>query len=389
MNEQQKALVLATVPVLRESGVALTAHFYQRMLAGNPELKNVFNQAHQQLGHQQQALAAAVLAYAENIHDPSVLLPVVERIAHKHTSLGIRAEQYAIVGKHLLASINEVLGEAASDELIDAWGAAYQQLAALFIGVESDLYQQATDQRRGWTGWRPFRICRKVAESAEITSFYLEPNDGGPLPDFNAGQYISVRVLVPQTGVYQPRQYSLSQAPGQDALRISVKKHSACGASPQGVVSTLLHDEYHQGAVVDLSAPFGEFFIDQHSTRPVVLISGGVGITPMIAISELLMQSESARSIHFVHSARNPKVHAFKAYTDQLAEQGVRVHYHYDESGATPLALSDVLGADGHDADYYLCGPRGFMQHYIRELGRLGVAPSQIHAEAFGTGGVA
>lgn len=107
MKESQKSLVLATVPVLRESGVALTTYFYQRMLKHNPELKNVFNQSHQKTGNQPQALAMAVLAYAENIHDPSVLLSVVERIAHKHTSLGIRAEQYGIVGKHLLASIKE------------------------------------------------------------------------------------------------------------------------------------------------------------------------------------------------------------------------------------------------------------------------------------------
>ena len=155
MNEQQKALVKATVPVLKTNGVALTKHFYQRMFTHNPELKNIFNQGHQNSGRQQEALAMAVAAYAENIDDPSVLLPVVERIAHKHVSLGIRAEHYAIVGRHLLASIKEVLGDAATDELVSAWAAAYTELADLFINLESDLYQQATQQDGGWTGWRP------------------------------------------------------------------------------------------------------------------------------------------------------------------------------------------------------------------------------------------
>src|SRR5574344_1587891 len=144
MTPQQKALVQGTIPLLRSSGVALTSHFYQRMFQHNPELKHLFNQGQQGSGRQQQALAAAVLAYAENLDDPSVLLPVVERIAHKHVSLGIRAEHYGIVGKHLLASIQEVLGDAATPELIDAWAAAYGALAELFIGVESSLYHQAT-----------------------------------------------------------------------------------------------------------------------------------------------------------------------------------------------------------------------------------------------------
>lgn len=126
LTPRQIELVKATVPVLREHGVALITHFYQRMLNGNPELRNIFNTAHQAHGQQQKALAMAVLAYAENIENPAVLMPAVEHIATKHCTLGIRAEQYAIVGRHLLASIKEVLGEAATDELVEAWAAAYQ-----------------------------------------------------------------------------------------------------------------------------------------------------------------------------------------------------------------------------------------------------------------------
>lgn len=396
MKESQKSLVLATVPVLRESGVALTTYFYQRMLKHNPELKNVFNQSHQKTGNQPQALAMAVLAYAENIHDPSVLLSVVERIAHKHTSLGIRAEQYGIVGKHLLASIKEVLGDAASDELIDAWAAAYQQLADLFIDVESKLYQASVEKAQGWTGWRPFRVRSKVAESEEITSFYLEPTDGGTLPVFKPGQYISVRVLVKETGLYQPRQYSLSQAPNEETLRISIKKESAADHKPAGLVSNHMHGEIQQGDVIEVSAPYGEFVLNEQSERPIVLLSGGVGITPMMAMSSYLNKKDALGSVHFIHSARNPQVHAFKSVTDEFAEKGMKVNYFYDhganqDNGAqqAPFDLTHVLPQDVTRADYYLCGPMAFMSHYMTQLRQLGVPETQIYAEAFGSGGVA
>ena len=148
LSSQHRELVKATVPVLREHGVALTSHFYRRMFSHNPELKHVFNQAKQEAGQQQQALALAVLGYAEHIDDPSVLAPVVMRITHKHVGLGIRAEHYPIVGHHLLSSISEVLGEAASDELLEAWRLAYGQLADLLIAAEQQLYTALLEQAR-------------------------------------------------------------------------------------------------------------------------------------------------------------------------------------------------------------------------------------------------
>ncbi|WP_202593431.1 NO-inducible flavohemoprotein [Tolumonas lignilytica] len=396
MNEQQKALVRATVPVLRSSGVALTSHFYNRMFTHNPELKNVFNQGHQNSGRQQEALAGAVLAYAENIDDPSVLLPVVERIAHKHVSLNIRAEHYAIVGKHLLASIQEVLGDAATPELIDAWSAAYTSLADLFINIESDLYQQAIDTQGGWTGWRPFRICRKVKESNEITSFYFEPLDGGEVPAFRPGQYISVRLYVAEWDLFQPRQYSLSDAPENNYLRISVKRESANDLKPEGKVSNLLHEHYDEGQIVELSAPYGDFYLNETSQAPVVLFSGGVGITPMVSILNHMVKKHSQREIHFVHSARSQEAHAFREHAEQLANQhNVRVRFFYDHLAETaahiaqaPCALETVLPQNPTEAEYYLCGPISFMRHYISELKRLGVSADNIYAEAFGSGGV-
>ena len=125
MTPEHIELVKSTVPVLRENGVALTSYFYQRMLKNNPELNNVFNLDHQSTGRQPRALAAAVLAYAEHIENPSVLAKAIEHITTKHVSLDIRPEQYAIVGENLLHSISEVLDVPMEAELIAAWKAAY------------------------------------------------------------------------------------------------------------------------------------------------------------------------------------------------------------------------------------------------------------------------
>ncbi|HRH17300.1 MAG TPA: NO-inducible flavohemoprotein, partial [Aquabacterium sp.] len=310
-----RRLVKGTAPVLKEHGVALTRHFYARMFEHNPELKPIFNQGHQGSGSQQQALAMAVAAYAEHIDDASVLAPVLTRIAHKHVSLGIRAEHYPIVGQHLLASIREVLGaEAATDELIAAWAAAYGQLADALMAQESGLYAEAASQTGGWTGWRGFRVVRKRLESEEIMSLHLLPADGGGVPLYRPGQYTSVRVFVPALGMVQPRQYSLSAAPGDKTLRISVKRESAGDLSPAGWVSNVLHDGVNEGDLLDLAPPMGEFFLHEERSTPVVLISGGVGVTPMMAMLDHLLQQGSSREIRFIHACRHGGTHAFKAH---------------------------------------------------------------------------
>lgn len=395
-------LVKSTAPVLKTHGEALTRHFYARMFRHNPELKHIFNQGHQAGGQQQPALAGAVAAYAEHIEDPSVLMPVVERIVHKHVSLGVRPEHYAIVGKHLLASIREVLGEeAATDELIDAWAAAYGQLADLLIAEEARLYAHAASEPGGWTGWRAFRIADKVQESEEITSFYLVPTDGGPVPAYRPGQYVSVRVYVPELDLMQPRQYTLSDRPGQGRLRISVKREAGREGAPAGKVSSLLHECFAVGDVLDVAPPMGDFHLEKGADNPVVLLSGGVGLTPMISMLNDLVARDDGRQIRFVHGCRNGRVHAMKEHVNGIAasrgnvrkavfyeEVGPqdRAGHDYDRVGRVDLAaIRDVAILPG--ADYFLCGPLPFMQAQRRALAELGVPADRIHAEAFGTGG--
>jgi nitric oxide dioxygenase len=186
LTDAQRALVKASVPVLQEHGVAITKLFYQNMLGAHNELHEIFNNANQVHLEQPKALANAVLAYAQNIDDLTPLGPAVELIAGKHASLFVRPEQYAIVGKHLIGAIATVLGDACTPELADTWTRAYWMLAEIFINREEQLYQASGR----WKDWAEFRVAKKVKESDEVTSFYLEPVDESmkPLPAFLPGQ---------------------------------------------------------------------------------------------------------------------------------------------------------------------------------------------------------
>ncbi|WP_168787427.1 NO-inducible flavohemoprotein [Paraburkholderia aromaticivorans] len=397
LTQKTKDIVKATAPVLAEHGNAIIQRFYTRLFEVQPELRNVFNIAHQKQGQQQEALARAVYAYAANIEDPQSLTAVLKNIANKHASLGVRPEQYPIVGEHLLAAIREVLGDAATDEIISAWAQAYGSLADILMGMESELAERTVSEAGGWNGWRPFVVREKRVESDVITSFVLEPADGGPVVNFEPGQYTGVAVQVPSLGLRQIRQYSLSDSPNGRTYRISVKRESGNATQPPGYVSNLLHDHVNVGDAIQLAAPYGTFYIDVNATTPIVLISGGIGLTPMVSMLKRALQDPTRRVV-FVHGARNSAVQAMKTRLREAAAQhpNFRVMVFYNE----PLAR-DVQGTDFDypglvdvnliareirlpDADYYICGPVPFMRMQHDALNNLGISEEKIHYEVFG-----
>lgn len=412
LTEEQVKIIKATVPVLQEHGNTVTTVFYKNILTENPELNSVFNTTNQLNGHQQKALAGAVYAYAVHIDNLGVLAPAVETIVHKHASLHVQPEHYKVVGTYLLAAMKEVLGDALTPEIHDAWAAAYFQLADLFIAKEGELYEKTN----GWADWRDFTIDKKVPESDEITSFYLKPVDGKPLPSFQPGQYISLRTEVPDLKYLQPRQYSLSDKPSPDYYRISVKKES--GLNPRepetkyhpGWVSNILHSEKQQGDAVQLSHPHGAFYLADaaESSAPLVLVSAGVGLTPLTSILNTIASSPTAntRKVHFIHSARKAKSRAFKDHLLSLAKQYPNLQVTlFNTAPSTdekegedyhvkgPVALealdkNEQLFLDDASAQYFVCGPEGFMTSTARSLAALGVTTDRVRMELFGTGGV-
>ena len=386
LTPEQRAIVKSTVPLLETGGEALTTHVYKLMLAEHPEVRPFFNQAHQANGDQPRALANGVLMYARNIDRLEQLGGLVNQIIQKHVSLQIEPAHYPVVGGCLLRAIREVLGaEIATDEVIAAWAAAYQQLADILIGAEEKIYADVAAAPGGWRGSRPFRVARKVAESAEITSFYLEPQDGGALADFEPGQYIGLRLLV--NGQEIRRNYSLSAAPNGSDYRISVKRE------PGGVASSYLHDQVHEGDALELAPPAGQFVL-ANSDKPLVLISGGVGITPTLAMLDAALLG--TRPVHFIHFARNRSAHAFRAAIEARNARHAQLKrfYVYDEHADEAQAphavglLSSTQLAEclpvSRDVDAYFLGPKPFMRHVKKQLRELGVPEAQTRYEFFG-----
>jgi nitric oxide dioxygenase len=386
LSTEHKAIVRATVPLLEAGGEALTTHFYGILLSEHPEVRPYFNQANQLTGEQPRALANGVLMYAKHIDRLEALGDLVGMIVNKHVSLRIRREHYPIVGACLLRAIREVLGpEIATDAVIDAWGAAYGQLANILAGAEEAIYDEQAVAPGGWRDGRAFRVVEKAPESDEITSFRFAPVDGGAVYVHTPGQYIGLRVSV--DGQDMRRNYSLSAAANGKTYRISVKRQ------PGGAVSNFLHDQVQVGDTVELFPPAGHFTLEE-SERDVVLISGGVGITPTLAMLEQALATR--RPIHFIHAARHGGVHAFRDAIDELAARhpNLKRYYCYEapragdpEPHATGFLDRDLLAAwlPATDAmDAYFLGPKPFMKSVRNALRDLGVPDARAKYEFFG-----
>lgn len=386
LSAEHRAIVRSTVPLLEQGGEALTTHFYRILLDEHPEVRPYFNQANQATGEQPRALANGVLMYARHIDRLDALGDLVGAIISKHVSLRIRREHYPVVGASLLRAIREVLGaDIATDAVLEAWGVAYQQLADILGDAEEVIYDRVASSPGGWRDGRAFVVAHKVKESEEITSFHFVPVDGGTVIVHEPGQYIGLRLQVGDQDAR--RNYSLSAASDEKGYRISVKR------VPGGLVSNYLHDHVDVGDSVELFPPSGHFVLE-HNDRALVLISGGVGITPTLAMLQAALATE--RPIHFIHSARHGGVHAFRDVIDGLAAKHPRLHRYYcyetprtgdAEPDATGFLDKDLLAAwlpasDAMDA-YYL-GPKPFMKAVRRALRDLGVPDARAKFEFFG-----
>lgn len=384
LTDAQRNIIKATVPLLETGGEALTKHFYNIMLNEYTDVRPLFNKANQISGDQPRALAHSILMYAKHIDDLAPLGDLVTKIAHKHAALQVLPEQYNIVGTCILRAIREVLGaEIATDEVIDAWRTAYGQLADILIKVEEDLYQQQEDASGGWRGERLFRVTKKVPESSEVTSFYLEPKDGKPVIEHKPGQFLGLRFVLLEGE--QRRNYSISESANGKYYRISVKREK------DGVISNHLHDNVNIGDIIRVYPPFGEFTL-QESNKPLVLISGGLGITPILTMLQSALTTQ--RPIYFIHAARNAEVDSFREWIKEQQNSHSNLHCFYcyeqdpqklaDAEGRVDQALLEKWLPETKDVDTYFLGPKPFMISMKKALKALGIPESQTHFEFFG-----
>ncbi|GMQ48436.1 NO-inducible flavohemoprotein [Vibrio sp. 10N] len=393
LSNQHIDIIKSTIPLLESAGPALTQHFYQRMFAHNPELKDIFNMTHQKSGRQSVALFEAVAAYAKNIENLAALSAAVERIAHKHTSFNIKAEHYQIVGHHLIETLRELAPEAFTQAVEEAWTEAYLFLAQIFIDREEELYQLREQALGGWRGTRRFVVKEKTSESELVTSFVLEPEDGGKVLDYQVGQYLGIQVSPTGSDNVEIRQYSLSQAPNGKNYRISVKKEQS-NEHDDGLVSNFLHRELNVGASLEVMPPAGDFYYQQ-TDKPVVLISAGVGCTPMQAMLQKLGTQGLSQKVTYLHACENEQQHSFMDETATiLAANGWQQHIWYreptaqQEAGESHTGLMDLNTVKEslpvHFGEFYLCGPVAFMQAVVTQLEAMDVDRSRIHYEVFG-----
>ncbi|MDP2247103.1 MAG: NO-inducible flavohemoprotein [Nitrosomonadales bacterium] len=384
----------ASVPVLRQHGIAITSVFYKNMFQAHPDLKNMFNMGNQANGSQQQSLASAVFAYAANIDNAAALAPVIKRIVHKHAAVGLTADHYPIVGEHLIGAIKQVLGDDSSQELLDAWGEAYWLLANQLIEAEKELYIQS-DTSAGEL--MELVVINKQQETDQITSYYLQQTDGNTPGQFVPGQYVSVEAILNEGKQRQLRQYSLSDSTAAPWWRISVKREDDV-SKPQGQVSNWIHKNIEIGSIIKVSKPFGDFTLDLESNKPIALLSAGVGITPMLSMLNTLRDTAPDRDVLFAHATQ---VRAHHAHIEDIITASnnmphLLVHSYYETaSKAEPIlhntgvhqGLMNINGLwESHiqAADIYLCGPIGFMRAMREDLLASGIKADRIHREVFG-----
>lgn len=383
-------IIKTTVPVLKLHGEKITEVFYKLLFQNHPELKDTFNMVNQKKGTQPKALANAIFQYAVHIDKLEMLGDAVETIAQKHTSLSISKEAYPIVGENLLAAIKEVLGDAATPAIINAWAEAYGDLAAIFIKREEDIYTTREKSLGGFRGMKEFIVTKKVKESSVITSFYLKRKDGSPVPTFSSGQYVTITVNIPNTLHKHTRNYSMSDASDKDYLRISVKKETG---NPDGIVSNYLHSSITEGSLLSIGMPSGEFVLKE-TKNPIVFISGGIGVTPLLSMFKKASLEEN-RNILFIECVLNSETQAFKTeltklattstvitvYSNPLEKDVLNENYHY--KGYLTNEILDNLNVS-NKSDFYFCGPTPFMANTLKLLKNIEVENSNINYEFFG-----
>lgn len=259
--------------------------------------------------------------------------------------------------------------------------------------------KKRTPQKRAWKGFRDFTVDRKVPESRTITSFYLIPEDGQPLPVYLPGQFLTFRLTIPGRPRPVIRTYSLSDSPcHSEYYRITIKKEPSAQDSEAVSGSGYFQDVVEPGTRLQVAAPRGDFFIDPQDTSPIVLLSGGVGLTPMISMLNAIVDAGVKRSVWFIHGTRNGIHHAMCRHMRQVAAGNANITVHirysqpraediegreYDSIGHVDLDLLKTLLPD-KAMDFYLCGPPPFMNGLLKSLWDWGVPEARIRFELFG-----
>jgi len=277
-------------------------------------------------------------------------------------------------------------------------------LARLRLQVqETKLRCQEVEQTRlVWNGYRKFAVAKKARECEDVCAFYLRPHDGKALPPFKPGQYLTFQLDIPGRDKPLVRCYSISDGPHhKDYYRVTIKKEKAPPDRPDlppGAASSFFCDAVKEGDILSVKAPTGQFFLDMTKNNPIVLIAGGVGVTPMLSMAQAIAASGSKRETWFFFGVRNTQEHIHKAELEKLAAEHENIHLHvcysrpganevkgrdYQHEGRVSIELLKEL-LPSNNFEYYLCGNGAFMKSITDGLEAWGVPEKDVYFEAFG-----
>lgn len=382
ISSETKLVLEATVPVVEAALPEITPNFYNRLFAAHPDLlRDMFNRTNQVSGTQPQVLAGAVASFARlQLHpDPAQMRFIIDRIAHKHASLGVIADQYPVVHEHLFAAIVDVLGDAVTPGIAAAWDELYWEMAHVLIGRENELYRGAGVDPGDV--WRTALVKARHQVSPDAVAFTLTAPDGSPLGGFVPGQYISIQAAMAD-GAKQIRQYSLTGATSDPDWHVSVKL--------DGEVSSHLHESVFEGDLLAISMPFGDLTIPE-GDEPLLLASAGIGCTPVIGLLNHLVLTGNTRPVTVLHADRSRSRQPHRGDLADLVDQlpSANLLQWYEHGLATDEAtrigfmnLDEVRIAP--DTVALLCGPTGFLGAIRESLLARDVPEDRIHFEAFG-----
>ena len=390
LSDRSRPVIEATLPVVADHIEEIATRFYEHLFGQHPELfDGVFNRGNQAERTQQMALAGSVAVFASSLVKVPEQLPeqLLSRIAHKHASLGITPAQYDVVHDNLFWAIVDVLGDAVTPEVAAAWDEVYWLMAYALINQERGLY--SARGVRPDTVWREWEVEERFQETDDVVTFRMRRTDDRLVRTSLPGQYVTVQVPMPD-GVRQPRQYSLTRVDDGDHRQFSVKRVRG-GEKPAGEVSNFLCDHVHVGDRLTMSLPFGDVVLDD--SRPVVMASAGIGITPMAGMLSHLTAARSHLPIVLLHADADENSFALRrqVLADVRALPGATAHVWYEHGANTTLPVAvhgGIMNLDEvqlpADAAYYLCGPLPFMQGIRSALIDRGVPARDIQYEVFG-----
>ncbi|NLG48334.1 FAD-binding oxidoreductase [Gordonia sp. (in: high G+C Gram-positive bacteria)] len=382
ISSDTKRVLAATLPAVEGALPEITPKFYDRMFTARPELlRDMFNRTNQSTGGQPQVLAGAIAAFArlQLEADPGQLRFIIDRIAHKHASLGIVPDQYPIVHEHLFAAIVDVLGDAVTPEVAAAWDELYWEMAHVLIDREAELYAAAGVEVGDV--WQQARVSNRKQVSPDAVSFTLTAPDGQPLGGFVPGQYISIQAQM-EDGANQIRQYSLTGSTSDPQWHISVKL--------DGEVSSHLHENVFEGDLIRISTPFGDLTLPE-GDDPLLLASAGIGCTPVIGLLNHLVATGDTRPVTVLHADRSRSRQPHRGDLAELVDQlpSAELVQWYERGlatdDATRIGLMNIDDVEiGADTVALLCGPSGFLGAIRDALMAKDIPEDRIHYETFG-----